>query len=50
MAESEGMKEIVNQVAVQAATAVMTVLRDVDVGPKPTPTASQRKLQRQRHS
>ena len=32
MAESEDMKDIVNQVAVQAAIAVMMVLRDTDVG------------------
>ena len=28
MAESEGIKEIVNQVAIQAATVVMMVLRE----------------------
>ena len=33
MAESEGIKEIVNQVAIQAVTTVMMALKDVDVGP-----------------
>ena len=33
MAESEGVKEIVNQVAVQVATAVMMAFSDTDVGP-----------------
>ena len=33
MMESEGTKEIMNQVAVQAATAVIMAFRDVDVGP-----------------
>ena len=33
MATSEGIQEIVNQVAVQAVTAVIMVLRDADVGP-----------------
>ena len=50
MAELEGIKEIVNQVAVQAATAVMITLRDADAEPQPTTTASHTEPQRQRHS
>ena len=34
IAESEGIKAIVSQVAIQAATAVMMMLRDTDVGPQ----------------
>ena len=32
MAESEGIQAIVNQVAIQAVTAVMMVLRNTDMG------------------
>ena len=50
MAESEGINEIVNQVAIQTATALMIALRDMDVGPQPTHNTSQREPQRQKHS
>ena len=33
MAESKGIKEIANQVVVQAATAVMMAFRDADIDP-----------------
>ena len=45
MAESESIKEIVNQMAMQAATVVMVVFRDADVKPQPNPTGSQREPQ-----
>ena len=32
MTDIEGMKEIVNQVAIQAATAIMMAFRDTDIG------------------
>ena len=45
------MQSIANQVAVKAATAVMMILRDGDVGPRSAiNTASPREPQRQRHS
>ena len=44
MAESVGIKEIVNQVAIQVATAVMMVFSDANVGPYLTTTASHRQL------
>ena len=50
MAESEGIKETVNQLAVQAATSVMMALRDAKKGPQPNTMASHGALQRQRHS
>ena len=43
MAESEGIRETVNQEVVQAGTVVMMAFRDVDTGPKLTPTARQPK-------
>ena len=45
-AESEGIMEIVNQVAIQAATLVMMALRDVEAGPWVTTVASHREPQR----
>ena len=48
MAESEGIRELVNQAAVQAATAAMMVLRDVEAGPQLTTRASHRKPERER--
>ena len=33
MSEPDGIQEIVNQAAIQAATAVMMVLKDAHVGP-----------------
>ena len=39
-AESEGIQPVINQVAIQAATAVVLVLRDADAGPQPIATAS----------
>ena len=44
MDNSEGIQAIVNYVTIQAATAVLMALRDVDVGSKPAiTTGSQRK-------
>ena len=40
MAASEGIKEVVNQAAVQAATAVIMAPRDVEAGPQLTTVAS----------
>ena len=45
MAESEGIQEVVNQAAIQAATVVMMALRGVDVGPLLAPTANLRETQ-----
>ena len=51
MAESQGIQGIFNQVAIQAATALMIALTDPHVGPQPaTNTTSQKKPQRQKHS
>ena len=49
MVESEGTQEAVNQVAFQAATAVMVTLRGMDAGSHLTPTANIREPQQQRH-
>ena len=37
MAESESITEVVNQTAIQAATAMMMAFRYADTGPQPTP-------------
>ena len=50
MAESANIKDMVNQVAIKAVTAVMMTLRDVEAGPWPTTAAIHSKPQRQRHS
>ena len=51
MAESEAMQSIVKQANVQAATAVMMVIRDAGVKLRPaTNTESMRKSHRKRHS
>ena len=50
MAESVEIKEMVNQTAIQLATAVMMALRDTYARPLPTTTASHREPQRQWHS
>ena len=50
MAESEGIKEIVNKVTIQAATVVMMPLRDMEARPYTTIAASQREPQKQGHS
>ena len=50
MGESESIKEVVNQLAIQAAKAVIMAFRDADAGPPPTPnTKPERKPQRQSH-
>ena len=49
MAKSEGIQEIVNQVAIQAVTTVMVALKDIDVGLQPATTASTTELQMQWH-
>ena len=46
MAYSESIKEIVNQVAVQAATAVMIAFRDTETGPWPAVMTNQWENQR----
>ena len=50
MAESQSIKEVVNQAAIHAAMAVMIVLRYTDAGPQPPTVVSHRKPQRQRHN
>ena len=50
MVESDDIKEVVNQVAVQVAMVVMMVLRDTEAGPQPTTTASHREPQKQRYT
>ena len=50
MAESECMKEIVNQAAIQVAAPVIIALRNAEAGPWPTTMASQRESQRQSQS
>ena len=50
MAGSEVIKEIVNHIAIQAATAVMMVFKDADTEPKPSPMVTYRVPQRQRYS
>ena len=47
MTESEGIQAIVNQAAIQAPTALMMMLSDADVEPKPATTARMREAQRQ---
>ena len=47
MAESEGIKGILNKVAIQVTTAVMMAFRNMDAGTQPTTTANYRELQRQ---
>ena len=47
MAGSESIKEIVNQVAIQAATAVMMAFRDTEMGPWLATTKNQQQVQRQ---
>ena len=49
MADSESIKEIVYQVAVQAATTVMMTFRDTETGPWLATTPNQWKNQRQRN-
>ena len=49
MVESEGIQEIVIQVAIQAMMAVMMVLGDADFEPWLAPPASLRGPQRQRY-
>ena len=44
MAESEGIQAIVNQVAIQAVTAVMMALRDADAGPQTATKPAQETL------
>ena len=46
MAESEGIQEIVNQTAIQAVTALMMALQDVDEGPQIAPMVSLKEPQR----
>ena len=47
MTESEGIQAIVNQVAVQVVTTMMMVVKDAEVGPRPTTnTTSPRQPQR----
>ena len=41
MAPSQGIKERVNQAAIQAATVVMMAFRDTETGPQPVTTPNQ---------
>ena len=45
MADTEGIQEVVNQAANQAATAVLMALRGVDVRPYLAPTSNLREPQ-----
>ena len=47
MADSESIKEIVNEVTVQAATMVMMAFRDTDTGPCLATMPNQHKGQKQ---
>ena len=49
MANSEGIKEKVNQVAIQATLAVMMVFRHIDTGYLLATTPIQQETQKQRH-
>ena len=50
MVDSENIKEVVNQAAVQAVIAVMMPLRDTETGPQPTTVMSHKEPHRQRHN
>ena len=41
MADSESIKEIVNQTVTQGATAVMVAFRDTETGPQPATIQNQ---------
>ena len=47
--DSESIKEIVNQVAVQAATAVIMAFRDTEIGHQPATMPDQSENKRQRN-
>ena len=47
MADSESIKETVNQAAVQASTVVIIAIKDTDTGPWMAPTPDQHENQRQ---
>ena len=49
MADSESIKQIINQVAIQAAMAAMMACRDSDTISQPATTRNQQETQRQRH-
>ena len=49
MIETEGIQNVVNQAAIQAATAVMMTMRGPDVGPLLVPSANLREPQWWRH-
>ena len=50
MTESDNIKEVVNQVAMQAVVAVMMALRDMEGGSQMTTAVTHREPQGQRHS
>ena len=51
MSEPKAIQTIVNQVAIQAVTAVVIMLREADAGPRSgTNTTNLREINRQRHS
>ena len=50
MAESEGIKKLVNQAAAQAAKTDMMALGDAKAWPWPNPVVSHREPWRQRHN
>ena len=45
MEESENIKEVVNQVAIQVAMVVIMALRDTEAGSKPTSVVSHEETQ-----
>ena len=49
MADFKSIREIVNQVTVQAATVVMIVFRDTETGPQRATAPNQQERQRKRH-
>ena len=49
MADSEGIRETVNQAAMQAATTVTMEFRDTETGPQPATMHNQWGIQKQRH-
>ena len=49
MAKYEGIKEVVNQVAIQAAIRVMIAFRGMDAGPNLVPVSNAREPKWQKH-
>ena len=49
MAESDNIKEVINQVVVQVAMAVMMALRDTEAGPHLSTAVSHRQSKKKRY-